>query len=122
MREINGGSGYTGHNLIAHFGLRDAEKAEVVRIEWPSGIVQELRDVPANQTLTVTEPARLEVTGVNRFRIHSWRGMVFEIESSTDLHQWHSTPTVTNLTGQLEFTNSEASLHAARFYRAVSMP
>ena len=43
LREISIGSGISGHNLLAHFGLRDAPKANLVRIEWPSGIVQELR-------------------------------------------------------------------------------
>ena len=42
-------------SLIAHFGLGDATKAQTVRIEWPSGIVQELRDVASKQILTVVE-------------------------------------------------------------------
>ena len=40
---------------MAHFGPGDATKADVVRIEWPSGIVQELRDVASKQILTVVE-------------------------------------------------------------------
>jgi hypothetical protein len=36
-----------------HFGLGDATKVDTLRIEWPSGTVQELKDVPANQILTV---------------------------------------------------------------------
>ncbi len=40
-----------------YFGLGRAPRAEQVEITWPSGTVQELADVPANQTLTVTEPA-----------------------------------------------------------------
>jgi hypothetical protein len=117
MREINGGSGYAGQTLLAHFGLRDAEKAEVVRIEWPSGIVQELREALANQTLTVTEPARLQITAPDQFRIQSWKGQAFAIECSTDLQSWQSIETVTNLTGTLEFTDPKASSHSACFYR-----
>jgi hypothetical protein len=56
LREISGGSGFGGQNdLRAHFGLGDATTADNVRIEWPSGIVQELSNVSANQILTVVE-------------------------------------------------------------------
>jgi len=59
MREI------TSSELSAHCGLGDATNAEMVRIEWPSGIVQELRDVPARQFLTVIEPdARITPTAL----------------------------------------------------------
>ncbi len=40
-----------------HFGLGREPKAEQVEIRWPSGIVQTLRDVPANRVLSVKEPA-----------------------------------------------------------------
>jgi hypothetical protein len=55
-----------------HFGLGDATVAEVVRIEWPSGIVQELSNVEANQILTVTEPARLSITPAGTTAMLSW--------------------------------------------------
>ena len=40
-------------SLIAHFGLGDATKVTTLRIEWPSGAVQEIPNVAANQILTV---------------------------------------------------------------------
>ena len=40
-----------------HFGLGAETKATTVEIHWPSGIVQTLENVPADQTLKVTEPA-----------------------------------------------------------------
>jgi hypothetical protein len=40
-----------------HFGLGDNRKAEI-EILWPSGIRQVLRDVPADQFLTIKEPER----------------------------------------------------------------
>ena len=55
-RDISGGGGWGQNDLRAHFGLRDATEAKTVRIEWPSGIVQELYNVPAGQLHTVTEP------------------------------------------------------------------
>ena len=38
-----------------HFGLGTAKKLDLIEIRWPSGIIQRLRDVPANQVLTVQE-------------------------------------------------------------------
>jgi enediyne biosynthesis protein E4 len=40
-----------------HFGLGDDESAELVEIRWPSGVVQEIRNVAANQVKLVKEPA-----------------------------------------------------------------
>jgi hypothetical protein len=57
MREVSGGSGYGSQNApYAYFGLGAATNAEIVRIEWPSGITQELRAVTPKQLLTVIEP------------------------------------------------------------------
>ena len=56
LREVSGGDGYCSQNdLRVHFGLGDATTVESVRIEWPSGITQFLRDVAVNQLLTVEE-------------------------------------------------------------------
>ncbi len=38
-----------------HFGLGTATKAARIEIRWPSGIIQTLRDVPADQFLTIKE-------------------------------------------------------------------
>ncbi|MBI2949736.1 MAG: VCBS repeat-containing protein [Verrucomicrobia bacterium] len=120
MREISGGDGFLSQNdLRPNFGLRDARVAEIVRIEWPSGIVQELHGVASKQILTVREPARLLVLGPGGFRIQSWKGMAFEVQASTDLEQWSPVTTVTNLTGTLEFTDPDAANDLRRFYRAV---
>ena len=43
-----------------HFGLGDSEFAEIVRITWPNGIVQNLFDVAAGELVTTTELERLE--------------------------------------------------------------
>src|SRR5207249_127809 len=58
VREISGGASYASQNAPeAHFGLKDATVVDTIRIEWPSGIAQELHNVPAKQILTVTESA-----------------------------------------------------------------
>ena len=41
-----------------HFGLGAAKLAEMVEIRWPSGIVQELRNVAADAVVKVKEPAK----------------------------------------------------------------
>lgn len=41
---------------VMHFGLGVDERADSVRIEWPSGHVQELGSLPANAHYAVTEP------------------------------------------------------------------
>src|SRR5207247_1821302 len=57
MREISGSGGYMSqNNLDACFGLGDATNVDLLRVEWPSGIVEELPNVSAKQFLTVTEP------------------------------------------------------------------
>jgi hypothetical protein len=120
LREVSGsGNGFSFQDMRPNFGLGQAALAETVRIEWPSGIVQELQNVTANQILTVTEPARLKVSGPGAFRVQSWKGMAFEVQASIDLKQWSPLTTVTNLTGTLEFTDPDAASHLRRFYRTV---
>ena len=59
IREISAGSGQMGQNMMAaHFGLGKAPWADSVMIRWPSGEVQTLANVAANQRLTITEPDR----------------------------------------------------------------
>ncbi len=53
LRMIEADAG--GQGLRAHFGLGQNPKAELIRIEWPSGQVDELRDVDADQFITVEE-------------------------------------------------------------------
>lgn len=63
LREIRSNTGWIAsqNDMRPHFGLGDATVAEVVRIEWPSGTVQELTHVAADQILTVVEPPRLKL-------------------------------------------------------------
>ena len=56
MREVSSDY-FTPDGLRPSFGLGDATNVDVVRIEWPSGIVQELEDVAADQLLSIAEPA-----------------------------------------------------------------
>ena len=57
VAEVTGGGSYLGQSdLRLHFGLGEAAWADYVRVKWPSGKIQTLTAVPANQRLTVTEP------------------------------------------------------------------
>ena len=122
MREIATGDGYNGQcDLRAHFGLGDATNATTVRIEWPSGIVQEFANVAANQILTITEPARLVPLGPSEFQIRCWKGMVFEVQKSHELQNWQSLGMVTNVSGTLIFQDPQGDPQtAACCYRVVS--
>jgi enediyne biosynthesis protein E4 len=124
LREINSGNGFCGNAIDAHFGLGDAEKVDVLRVEWPSGIVQELRDLAAGQFMTLLEPPRLESLAAGQLRLHGWRGQEFHIESSTDLRQWSPFQTVTSIdsTGVVPVTDAGVKGVIQQFYRTASRP
>ncbi len=48
------------------FGLGANTQARVVRVRWPSGVVQEVTGLAAGQTWTVTEPASVTLSEVDR--------------------------------------------------------
>jgi len=59
-REVSGSTGYCGANLVQHFGLGDAATADL-EIRWPSGIVQHVDGVAADQFLVVVETSAIGV-------------------------------------------------------------
>jgi hypothetical protein len=125
LREISAGSAINPTPLEAHFGLGAATNVETLRIEWPSGIVQEFPNVATKQFLTITEPPRLlsSVTdSVPQFSLKGGRGFQYQIEASTDLVAWSplGTLTITNLSGIAQITDTNALGSNRRFYRAVS--
>jgi hypothetical protein len=126
MRQITGGGGWASQqDLRANFGLGDATNVKLVRIEWPSGIVQEFRNVAPRQILAITEPPRLlaEADHISpRFFLKGGRGMQYDIQTSTDAAAWSfaGTITVTNLNGLAEITATNPPSFDHRFYHAVS--
>lgn len=121
LRVAHDGDGeFSQHDPRPNFGLGDASVAETVRIEWLSGIVQELHNVSANQILSVIEPVRLETGGPGEFGFRSWKGQVFGLETSPDLSLWSTLTTVTNTTGLILFSDEQLSV-SNRFYRALSL-
>jgi hypothetical protein len=55
-KEVRSGDGYISQSdLRLHFGLGKLSKAEKIVIRWPSGLVETLSDLPANQYYVVRE-------------------------------------------------------------------
>jgi enediyne biosynthesis protein E4 len=125
MREISGGSGYASQNaLAAHFGLGDAATIDFVRVEWPSGVVQELKNVKPNQRLTIIEPAHIETpsrlaNGDLQFMIRGAKDLNYIVESSPNLIQWSLVALVTNLQTAIVVPKHLSASHC--FYRAVEI-
>ncbi len=125
MREISGGSNYGSQNdLRPSFGLGDATLVETLRIEWPSGTVQELHNVAPKQILTITEPPRLSAAmsgGQPVFALKGGRGMEYGIESSTNLNNWSplATVTITNISGLAPIVDPAPPTVRQKFYRAL---
>jgi hypothetical protein len=64
VRHVKAGSSYLAQNdLRIHFGLGRAARADRLEILWPSGVVDVLRNIDANQIVTVREGA-----GIVEFR------------------------------------------------------
>src|ERR1043166_4806293 len=60
LREVSGGDGFgTQNSLNPIFGLGDATNIDLLRIEWPSGKVQQFTNVAPRQLLTVQEQTTL---------------------------------------------------------------
>ncbi len=56
MQEISGQTGGASQNsLNAEFGLGTATMIDSIRVQWPSGLVQDTTNVVVNQFLTITE-------------------------------------------------------------------
>ena len=53
----SGGSYYSQNDFRVHFGLGKRERIRVLEIRWPSGQIDTLNDVAANQFVRVKEGA-----------------------------------------------------------------
>jgi enediyne biosynthesis protein E4 len=52
---MSGGSYYSNHSFTLHFGLGIAAQADRIEVRWPSGRIQEWREINSNRTITITE-------------------------------------------------------------------
>lgn len=123
MREIIS-SMMSEDGLRANFGLGDAAVADQVRIEWPSGTVQELSAVEANRMLTVTEPTPIRLRCVLqppdvRLEIQAAPNTSCEIQASADLRVWNAFLTLPTDGSGAAATAITPGSDSFRFYRAV---
>ena len=130
MREVPGGDGSSGQNSpYVHVGLGNATNADIVRIEWPSGTVQELQNVASGQFHTVTEPGgepqltAARVNGQQQLTLTGKQGSRYDIQTSTDLTNWNSplnfTVSLTNAGGTMTFPAPGSITDLLRFYRSA---
>lgn len=69
VQEVTSQSSYYSHNdQRLHFGLGEDEKAEVIEIRWPSGETDTLKNIKANQILTIKEEVRSQRSEVRSQR------------------------------------------------------
>jgi len=131
MREISGQGIGLDNGLLAHFGLGDATNVTTLRIEWPSGIVQELHDVTNNQFLTVVESqGYTDTNAIPKFtaaaRVAGRTELSFTepaaparyiLEASTDLVNWTKLMARTSTGVTTNYTDTGATNYTQRFYR-----
>ena len=74
-KEVRSGGGFISQSdLRIHFGLGEASKADRIIIRWPSGLIETLRDLPANRYYVVREGRGVEARqthGVSAVKIRS---------------------------------------------------
>ena len=124
MRQIVGTEGWLSFNdLDQIIGLGDASVVDTLRIEWPSGIVQQLSNVPVRQTLVVVEQTTLALakTGDVNFELQVTgpRQQRYAVEASGDLSNWvpMASLTITNADGTATYQGAIGS-EISRYFRA----
>ena len=66
-KEVRSGDGYISQSdLRLHFGLGKSAKAEKIVIRWPSGLIETLSELPANQYYVIREGS-----GVDKSKTHA---------------------------------------------------
>lgn len=128
LRGVSGGSGFGSQNsLVVHFGLGDATIIDALRIEWPSGIVQQYENIAVDQVLTITEPPVLTALGMSwpgefEMILSSRGGFSYQIERTSDLESWTPILLFNNVNGSVQVVDETAGDLPHAFYRAVEVP
>jgi hypothetical protein len=114
LRQIVGSEGWLTFNALdVVVGLGDATAIDLIRIEWPSGLIQELRDVAPRQTLTITEGVNLTMRRVDSQSLElAWAegGHILESTGSLSQPNWRAVPGVAG-------TSHRVSMEHQQFYR-----
>src|SRR5439155_21296016 len=103
----------------------DATHIDLVRIEWPSGTVQEFHDVTVKQFLAVTETPRLTTgtllpDGSFQLSLIGGVGFSYDLQTSSDLAGWSFLAALTNTNRTMSLIDTAATNGTQRFYRAVA--
>jgi hypothetical protein len=117
MRQVFAGGKYLAQpDPRPNFGLGDATVVDIVRIEWPSGNVQELTNVAIDRILTVVEPPRLRVEASGQL---SWPVTAegYRLESTTSVEGSWSAATETIETSGNRMNVTVQTDGIAKFYR-----
>jgi hypothetical protein len=133
MREISSG-GRDAHPLVAHFGLGNATNIDLLKVEWPSGVVQTLTNLPANRIMNIVEqqkpraarnPSITDVSrsidGTMHLSVSGDAGYLYVVESTTNLANWSWLGVRTNTSGTFSYIDSKGTNQGDYFYR-VSIP
>jgi hypothetical protein len=81
--------------------------------------------ISQSATLRVIQPVQLSslllspATGAFSFTLTAETGFNYGVESSSNLTNWTRLRTLTNFSGELRFTDPEASNFGQRFYRVT---
>jgi len=122
-RDIAGGGSFVVQSsLRAGFGLGDATNIDTVRIEWPSGTVQELHNIGTKQFLTVTEPARLKgsvISGQYQLVLNGGIGFTHDVQSSPNLVDWTSLTNLVTTNMTMPVITLDAAQVPQKYFRAV---
>ena len=116
MREISGGT-YAQDDPRPNFGLGEATTVSAVRVEWPSGIVQEFSQLAIDRIHTVIEPklgGRFAPSGAFEVTFTGDSLRTYALDASGDLANWTN---LTNFTqGSATYIDTAAG-SGQRFYR-----
>lgn len=130
MQEVNGGYAMQNDTRL-NFGLGDATVVNKVRVEWPSGIIQNLTNVAPGQIVTVEEhqeyagqppafaSAATVINGVQLAITEPAAGTVYTVEASTNLVNWTKLMARTSAGGTFAYTDTQTASCPCRFYRVV---
>jgi hypothetical protein len=108
-------------DLRASFGLGDATNIDTVRIEWPSGTLQELHNVGTKQFLKITEPPRLKgsaIGGQFQLVLNGGVGFAYDIQTSTNLLDWTSITNLVTTSMAMPVMSLDATQVTQQYFRA----
>lgn len=124
MRQIVGTEGWLSFNSLDQIiGLGDATAIDTLRVEWPSGTVQEWHNVAVSQTLVIVEKTTLDIVRGNgsdlQVTIAGPRQQKYALETSTNLRDWSrlASLTITNADGTANYTG-KVDEQPERYFRA----